>query len=175
MLRSVIEILYKENNITNGEVYVGNTNLKDLSLSTIRNNILYVSQQENLFAGTIRENILVDRDVSLDKFMSICALCKIDDIVSKKGLRYDSLIEASSQNISGGEKQRIILARGLLKDANVLILDEALSEVDIKLESKIIKNIRKYFKDKTIIYISHKNQNNNFENIINLGDINEVF
>ena len=84
-------------------------------------------------------------------------------------MRYDSLIEPGVSNLSGGEYQRIILARGLLKDSNIIILDEALSEVDKELEDKIIKNIRNYYKDKTLIYISHKNQKDNFENIINLG------
>ena len=89
-------------------------------------------------------------------------------------MRFDSLIEANSKNISGGEVQRIILARGLLNDANIIILDEALSEVDKGLESKIIKNIRKYFQEKTIIYISHKNQNKVFDKIINIGVTNEI-
>lgn len=67
------------------------------------------------------------------------------------------------------------MARGLIKKMNILILDEALSEVDSVLESKIIKNIRQYFKDKTIIYISHKNQKRNFTNIINIEEKNGLF
>ena len=62
----------------------------------------------------------------------------------------------------------------MLKGANIIILDEALSEVDKDLENKIIKNIKKYFYDKTIIYISHKNQTRNFNHIINLGEKNEL-
>jgi len=170
---TICKIIYKLEKLTNGEVYVGDTNIKDISISTIRNNILYVSQNENLFTGSIKDNILIDREVENDFFKKVCQICKIDAIVNKKGMRYDSLIEPSSKNLSGGEKQRIILARGLLKDTNLIILDEALSEVDYRLESRIIKDIRKHFKTKTIIYISHKNQNKNFENIINLGVDNE--
>ena len=70
----------------------------------------------------------------------------------------DFLIEESGFNLSGGEKQRIILARALLKHSNYIIIDEALSEVDVEIEKKIIKNINEYFKEKTIIYVSHKEE-----------------
>ena len=114
------------------------------------------------------------RDIPVKLFQDIASICELESIVSKKSMRYDSLVEVSAKNISGGEKQRIILARGLLKCANIIILDEALSEVDKDLESKIIKNIKKYFHDKTIIYISHKNQTRNFNHIIDLGERNEL-
>lgn len=172
---TICKILYKENIISNGEVFIGDDNIKDLTVSTIRDNILYVSQNEELFTGTIKENILIGREVDDNLFKDICRICRIDEVVNKKSMRYDSLIESSSKNISGGEKQRIILARGLLKNASVIILDEALSEVDQKLESEIIKDLRKYFKLKTIIYISHKNQTKNFECILDLGEQNELF
>lgn len=165
---TICKLIYKENIPNNGEILINNINLKDILNGDVKKNILYVSQNELLFTESIKENILMGRDISNKKFFDICKVCELESIVNKKNIRYESLIEPSSKNLSGGEVQRIILARALLKDANILILDEALSEVDIKLESKIIKNIRKYFKDKTIIYISHKNQTHNFENIINL-------
>ncbi|MBE6156517.1 MAG: ATP-binding cassette domain-containing protein [Firmicutes bacterium] len=170
---TICKIIYGINEEFSGDVYVGNNNFKDINLSTIRSSILYISQNEELFTGSIRENILIDREISEEKFFDICKICEIDEIISKKEMRFDALVEPSSKNISGGEKQRLILARGLLKDASILILDEALSEVDYKLESKIIKKIKEYFKDKTIIYISHKNQTKNFNNIIELGVDNE--
>jgi len=172
---TICKIIYKVNDLIYGEVYIGDQNLEDISLNTIRTNILYVSQNEKLFTASIKDNILMDREVSDDLFLDVCNICEIDKIVNKKGLRYESIIEPSSKNISGGERQRLILARGLLKNAKILILDEALSEVDYKLESKIIKNIRKYFSNKTIIYISHKNQKKNFEHVIELGINNEMF
>lgn len=171
---TICKIIYKENFIDDGNVYIGNKNINDLNISSIRNNILYVSQNEELFTGSVKENIEMDRNIDEDDFYNICKICEVDKIINKKEMRYESLIEPSLNNISGGEKQRIILARALLKKANIIILDEALSEVDIKLERKIIKNIRDYFKNKTIIYISHKNQNKCFENIINLEDKNEL-
>lgn len=171
---TICKLLYKENYNYQGEILIDNCNIKDLSLGSIRDSILYVSQNEELFTGSIKDNILMGRDVSDNLFQEVASICELESIVSKKSMRYDSLVEVSAKNISGGEKQRIILARGLLKNANIIILDEALSEVDKDLESKIIKNIKKYFHDKTIIYISHKNQTRNFNHIINLGERNEL-
>ena len=171
---TICKLLYKENYDYQGEILIDNCNIKDLSLGSIRDSILYVSQNEELFTGSIKDNILMGRDVPDNLFQDIANICELESIVSKKSMRYDSLVEVSAKNISGGEKQRIILARGLLKNVNIIILDEALSEVDKDLESKIIKNINKYFYDKTIIYISHKNQTRNFSHIIDLGEKNEL-
>ena len=150
-----------------GNITLGTLDYKDISLKTVREQIVYVNQNESIFTGSIKENILMGRNISNLEFNKITKLCQVDSIVSKKTFRYESSISASA-NISGGEKQRIILARALLKNFNILILDEALSEVDTKKELEILKNIRKIYKDKTIIYISHKNYANIFDEVINL-------
>lgn len=152
----------------NGDILFGTMNYKDLSIKTIRDNIVYVGQNENIFTGSIKENITFGHEVSDLEFKKVCNICKVDDIAYKKTFRYESLIGSDEGNISGGEKQRIILARAVLKDFNVLILDEALSEVDIKLELEILKNIRDNYKDKTIIYISHKKYPNVFDKVISM-------
>lgn len=151
-----------------GDILFGKMNYKDLSIKTIRDNIVYVGQNENIFTGSIKENITFGHEVSDLDFNKVCNICKVDDIAYKKTFRYESLIGSDEGNISGGEKQRIILARAVLKDFNVLILDEALSEVDIKLELEILKSIRENYKDKTIIYISHKKYSNIFDKVINM-------
>lgn len=151
-----------------GDILFGKMNYKDLSIKTIRENIVYVGQNENIFTGSIKENITFGHEVSDLEFKKVCNICKVDDIAYKKTFRYESLIGSDEGNISGGEKQRIILARAVLKDFNVLILDEALSEVDIKLELEILKNIRDNYKDKTIIYISHKKYPNVFDKVISM-------
>lgn len=151
-----------------GDILFGTMNYKDLSIKTIRDNIVYVGQNENIFTGSIKENITFGNKVSDLNFDKICKICKVDDVVNKKTFSYESLIGSDEGNISGGEKQRIILARAVLKDFNVLILDEALSEVDIKLELEILKSIRENYKDKTIIYISHKKYSNIFDKVINM-------
>ena len=169
---TVCKLIYQEYDTFNGEIYIDNKNIIDLNLNVIRSNILYISQKEKLFFGSIKENILIGRKIDGDLFNKVCEICKIDEIVNKKKMRYDALIEPSLNNLSGGERQRIILARGLLKNSNIIILDEALSEVHKELEDEIIKNIRLFYRNRTIIYISHKNQRNNFEEIIELGGNN---
>lgn len=152
-----------------GNILIGNNNIKDLSTATIRNNVLYINQNENIITDTIKNNIILDRFVSDKKFFDICKLCAVDKIIENKPMRYDTGISNDGANISGGEKQRIILARALLNNFQILILDEALSEVDYNLEEKIMKNIKDYFKNKTIICITHKNHDNLFDKIIEIG------
>ena len=96
-------------------------------------------------------------------------MCEIDKIVKKKYNELNTVINESSNNISGGEKQRIILARGLINSGSIIILDEALSEVNLDMEERIIKRILKHFKDQTIIFVSHKNYDGLFKKVININ------
>ncbi len=155
-----------------GDIKFFLTSEKDYSLSAIRNDLLYVGQNEKLFTGSIRDNIICFRDVKEEDFLKVAQICKLEEIVCKKKNRYDAIINASINNLSGGEKQRIILARGLLKPAKLLILDEALSEVNETMEKEILNNIFKYYKEKTLIYVTHKNVKNVFKKIIDLGEMN---
>lgn len=156
-----------------GDILIGGRNIKDLSIATIRKNITYVNQHETLIAGSIKENILLDRNIKENKFLEVCQICLVDEIVAKKALRYETGI-SNDTNISGGEAQRIKLARALIKDFNILILDEALSEVDYKKERIIINNLKRKYKDKTIIYITHKNLDKLFDKVVDLGGLNEL-
>ena len=155
-----------------GNILIGGVSISDYSLNTIRKNINYISQNENIYSDTIRNNILYFRDIEFSEFNKVCKICKLEHLVSKRPLRYESLITPDTSNLSGGEKQRIILARALLKNSKILIIDEALSEVDYDLEKEIIKDILYFYQDKTIIYISHKDHEALFDNVINLEVIN---
>ena len=157
-----------------GSVLLGDINIKDLSINTIRSNITYINQEEHLITASIKDNILLNRDVLNNEYKKVLDICRIEDIVGKKPLRYETTISDYANNISGGEKRRIILARALLKNSKILILDEALSEVDSTLEREIIKDIRKYYNTKTIIYITHKNNIKGYTKSISLGGINEL-
>lgn len=170
---TICKLLYKLVTVNKGNILIGGVSISDYSLDAIRNNICYVSQTENLYTGTIKENILYHRDIDLSDFNKICNICKLEDLVTKRPLRYETVISDDTNYLSGGEKQRIILARALLKNSQILVLDEALSEVDFKTESEIIKNILNTFQNKTIIYISHKEQSGLFDRTIFLKDLNE--
>ncbi len=171
---TLCKIIDKYINDYKGTIIIGGYNIKDLNIASIRSNVLYVNQNEAIITDSIKNNILLDRNITDEKFFKICSICAVDEIVNKKTMRYETGISDDATNISGGEKQRIILARALMNDFKILILDEALSEVDYRLEKEIIKNIRKNYINKTIIYITHKKHDKLFDRIINIGGINEL-
>lgn len=167
---TICKLIYRSLGTYSGNIEFNNTSECDYSLKAIRENILYVGQNEKLFTGTIRENIICFRNISDEKFKQVCKICKLEEIINKRPNRYNTIINASLNNLSGGEKQRIILARALLKKAKVIILDEALSEVNVNMEKEILDNIFKYFNNHTIIYVTHKNVEDKFTKIIRLGE-----
>lgn len=122
-------------------------------------NIIYVSQNEILFTDTLYNNITLGRKISNKEFKKITKICHIDEIIKDKKLGYNMLLEENGFNISGGEKQRIILARTLLTIGDVFLFDESLSEIDVNLERKILKKIIKKFSSKTILLVSHRKDN----------------
>lgn len=168
---TICKILNKDITNYQGEILIGGKNIKDYSLATIRDDILYVSQNENLFNDTIINNLLLNREVEDQRIEDIAKICCLNEIIDKKVLRYESRISNNLDALSGGEKQRVILARALLKESKIIMLDEALSEVDYQTERRIINNIKRYFNDKTIIYITHKKQDDLFDQIINLRSV----
>ena len=165
---TICKLLYRSLGSYSGNIEFNNTSECDYSLKAIRENILYVGQNEKLFTGTIRENIECFRPVAEETFQDVCKICRLDSIVSGRPNRFNTVINASLNNLSGGEKQRIILARALLKKAKIIILDEALSEVNVTMEKEILDDIFVYFKDCTLIYVTHKNVDDKFEHIIRL-------
>ena len=164
------KLLLKNLNDYSGDIFIGGNNLKDLSKESIRKNILYISQKEYLFTDTIKNNILFTNEYDFKKFNKVCNICGIENILENKKLRYESFIEMDANNFSGGEKQRIILARNLYNGFEMLIIDEALSELDIVSEKTIIDNLKKEYKKKTIIYISHKNLKSSFDKVIEFDE-----
>ena len=156
---TLFKILYKYYHPKNKEIFIDNHDINDLSLEAIRRNITYISQNENLFTDSVKNNITLNRNISEEKFKQVCKSLYLDEFVSKMYLGYETKIEENGLNLSGGQRQRIILARALLKESSIILIDEALSQVDINLERKIIKNIFKIYKEKTILVISHRLEN----------------
>ena len=163
---TICNLLQRNLTSDTGKILIGKKNIRDYSLKTIKNNICYVGQKEKIFSDTIKNNILFYEEET-DLFAKVCEVCSLEDIVQNKKFRYDYGI-ADDNNLSGGEKQRIILARSLMSKASILVLDEALSETDYELEKQIINNIKKAFPEKTLIYVSHKKVEDLFERIINI-------
>ena len=145
---TLFKILKQHYEIKRDKVYIGDIDINDYKL----NNIVYVSQNEILFSDTIENNIGND-------IYKVAKICLVDEIVKKNQLGYKTLIEENGFNLSGGEKQRIILSRAISNPFDILIIDEGLSQVDTNMERIIMKNILKEYQDKTIIFISHRLDN----------------
>lgn len=164
-------VLCHKNTIILGPSGVGkSTLLKKIKgyYSSNNEDIVYISQNEILFTDTIYNNILIanKNKEDLDKVIDICELKSVIDARKLKG---NSLIEENGYNLSGGEKQRIVLARSIIKKPKMLLIDEGLSEVNIDLERKILKNIMDNYKDMIIVFVSHRKENVDlFDEVINL-------
>ena len=150
---SLINILLKNTNQTKGQILIDDIDIVDYSPYFIREKITYCGQNEHLFKGTIKDNLSIINS----NYQDISKLTLLDKIINEKTENY--FIEEFGSNLSGGEKKKLILTRALLKMNEVLILDEATNEISIEEESVILKNIINKYKDKIIIFISHRTNN----------------
>ncbi|WP_240610518.1 ATP-binding cassette domain-containing protein, partial [Mammaliicoccus stepanovicii] len=142
-----------------GEIQFDQRNILEIENSSIRNNIGYVSQQNFFFSGTIIENLLIGNDggVTMDEIISACKNAEIHDFIETLPQRYNTSLEANGDNLSGGQLQRLALARLYIKNPDIYILDEVTSSLDATTENKIINNLYNTSKSKkTVILISHK-------------------
>lgn len=156
---TLMKILLRYISIDYNKVKINNIDINHYHLENIRNYITYVTNNEYLFSDTIKNNITLYKEIDDEYFTKVVESCLVDDILNNKNLNYDSLIEENGFNLSNGEKQRIILARSILKNSNIYIFDEALGSIDVNTEKKILNNIFELLKDKTIIIISHRFNN----------------
>lgn len=155
---TIMKILLKYLREYKGNILINNINLKDINSNIISNSFTYISQNNYINNDTLKNNIIYYRDISTNEYEKVINICNLETLRSRSILRDNYIIEDNGFNISGGEKQKIILARSLLKNSNYIVLDEALSEVSFDEEKEIIGKIFDTFKDKTIIYISHKKE-----------------
>ena len=157
---TLLKILNNEIDNYDGKILFNKYNIKDYDNSNL---ITYVSQDEELFNDTIKNNLLLNETINEDSFNKIIKICRLENLIECKKTN-DVII--NSNNISGGEKNRLILARSLIHSKKIIILDEVLKEVDHKLEVSIVKDLLYYFKDRTIIYVSHKKLDYLFDDVL---------
>ena len=134
-------------------------------------NIAYIAQNEILFTDSLVNNLKLNRNIDLDDINSVITLCNIDSIIKNNNLGLNMLIEENGFNLSGGEKQRIILARTILNNFDILLIDEGLNQVDINLERKILKKLFNKYYNKTIVIVSHRYNNMDlFDRVIEMSN-----
>ena len=155
---TIMKILLKYLKEYKGEIYINDLNIKDINSNIISNSFTYVSQNNYIINDTLKNNIIYHRNITNEEYEKMINICNLNTLRGRSILRDNYVIEDNGFNISGGEKQKILLARSLLKNSNYIILDEALSEVSFDEENEIISKIFETYNDKTIIYISHKKE-----------------
>ena len=156
---TMLKILMKYYKVNRNQLFIDNVDINDYSMNAIKQNICYISQNEILFNDSLINNLKAYRNINNEEIEEMLDFCYIREIFKNSNLGFQTQIEENGFNLSGGERQRIILGRSLLKKFNILIIDEGLNQVDISLERKILKNVLKKYKDKTIIVISHRLEN----------------
>lgn len=157
---TIIKLLikYLDNNYT-GNITVDGYDLKKINLNVLRKNICYTSQNEYLYTDSVYENITLGRKIKYQDFLDLAKNLFIDEIVKNSSLGYQYLIENNGENISGGERGRLLLARSLVDKYNIYIYDETFSAIDIDKERKILKYLFNKYQDKTFIIVSHRASN----------------
>lgn len=154
---SLIQLISRLYDATEGSVKVGGVDVKDYDLDTLRNQVAVVLQKNILFSGTIKENLRWGcKEATDEELIQACKLACADEFISQFPDGYDTYIEQGGANVSGGQKQRLCIARALLKKPKVLILDDSTSAVDTKTDAKIRKAMRDYIPETTKIIIAQR-------------------
>lgn len=153
---SLTKLLFRFFEPQQGDLYFDGKNAKDFTLESLRNQISLVPQQPELFHRSVRDNIVLNTEVSDEKLQAIAQKAKSLDFIQKLPQQFDTMVGERGVKLSGGEKQRIALARAFLEDAPIVVLDEATSALDSITENKIQTAIFDLIEDKTAIVIAHR-------------------
>lgn len=154
---SFVNLITRLYDATEGEVKVGNINVKDYDIETLRNEVAMVLQKNVLFSGTIKENLKWGKEDATDEeIQRVCKLAQADEFVQSFPEKYDTYIEQGGSNVSGGQKQRLCIARALLKKPKILILDDSTSAVDTKTDKLIRKAFKEEIPNTTKIIIAQR-------------------
>lgn len=154
---SLVNLISRLYDVTEGEVKVGGVNVKDYDLVTLRDAVSVVLQKNVLFSGSIKENLRWgNKDATDEEIEEACHLACADEFIEQFPDKYDTHIEQGGTNVSGGQKQRLCIARALLKKPKILILDDSTSAVDTKTDATIRAGFKKFIPETTKIIIAQR-------------------
>ena len=154
---SLVNLISRLYDVTEGAVRVGGKNVKEYDLEALRNQVAVVLQKNVLFSGTIKENLRWgDQNATDEELVEACKLAQADDFIQGFPDKYDTYIEQGGTNVSGGQKQRLCIARALLKKPKILILDDSTSAVDTHTDALIRKAFREFIPSTTKIIIAQR-------------------
>ena len=154
---SLIQLISRLYDVSTGVVKVGNIDVREYDLDTLRNAVSVVLQKNVLFSGTIKENLRWgDENATDEEIKRVCRLAQADEFIESFPNKYDTYIEQGGSNVSGGQRQRLCIARALLKKPKILILDDSTSAVDTKTDALIRKAFLEEIPDTTKIIIAQR-------------------
>ena len=154
---TLVQLIPRLYDVTGGRVLVGGVDVREYRLQTLRNNVAMVLQKNELFSGTIKENLRWGNENATDEQLKhACHLARADEFIETLPDGYDTYIEQGGANVSGGQKQRLCIARALLKNPRILILDESTSAVDTHTDSLIRRAFREELPDTTKLIIAQR-------------------
>ena len=154
---SLIQLIPRLYDVTEGSVKVGGVDVRKYDLETLRNQVAVVLQKNVLFSGTIKDNLRWGNPEATDEEMEeACRLAQADEFIQQFPDKYDTWIEQGGSNVSGGQKQRLCIARALLKKPKILILDDSTSAVDTRTDALIRQGFREFIPETTKIIIAQR-------------------
>ena len=154
---SLVNLISRLYDVTDGKLIVAGNDVKNYDIKTLRNNVAVVLQKNLLFSGTIKENLKWGKEDATDEeIIEACKLACADEFVESFPEKYDTHITQGGTNVSGGQKQRLCIARALLKHPKILILDDSTSAVDTKTDAIIRKGFKQYIPETTKIIIAQR-------------------
>lgn len=154
---TLIQLMPRLYDVTEGSVKVGGVDVRDYDIEALRNSVAVVLQKNLLFAGTIKDNLRWgNKNATDEEIVEACKLAQADEFIKTFPDGYDTWIEQGGANVSGGQKQRLCIARALLKKPKILILDDSTSAVDMKTDALIRKGFKDYIPETTKIIIAQR-------------------
>lgn len=154
---SLVQLIPRLYDVTEGSVKVGGTDVRDYSVSVLRDSVAMVLQKNQLFSGTIKENLRWgNENATDDEIIEACKLAQADGFITAFPDGYDTFIEQGGSNVSGGQKQRLCIARALLKHPKILILDDSTSAVDTRTDALIRDGLKRFIPETTKIIIAQR-------------------